>query len=426
MKFPVVIRHRGQKAKIYGKTPAYPFYRLAYKAAGKRHVRSFKTYSEAKQAGDQIVRDLAQGSQSAALTAGQAADALTAFELLQAFHRQTGRAVSLKRAVADYVEAARQLNGHTLAEVVEGYLSTVATVKRKDLSKAVEDFCKAREPKAVAGPGKRSALSPVYVADTARQLREFAATFPGHAVCDLGKEHLAAFIGARGNLSSKSRNHFRATLRMFLGWCARNDILARNHRLFEADSLQKEPMDEAPIDFYRPDELRALLENCDDDMRPVIAVQALAGLRLQEALRLDWREVFGIEGHIEVTTAKSKTRARRLVPICPALAEWLQAYRNKEGNVTSQTLDAYTWKLIQLRKRLKIPSRKNGLRHGFVTFHYALHGNENLTAQAAGHSPSLLHRHYRGLSTKSEGEKWFAVKPTETAENVIPLVAVEN
>jgi hypothetical protein len=111
MKFPVVIRHRSEKAKIYGKTPAYPFYRLAYKAAGQRHVRSFKTYSEARREGDHVVRDLAQGSQAAALTTGQAANALTALELLQGFRQQTGHNISLERAVADYVEAARQLNG---------------------------------------------------------------------------------------------------------------------------------------------------------------------------------------------------------------------------------------------------------------------------------------------------------------------------
>jgi hypothetical protein len=88
MKFPVVIRHRSEKTKIYGKTPAYPFYRLAYKAAGQRHVRSFKTYSEARREGDHVVRDLAQGSQAAALTTGQAANALTALELLQGFRQQ--------------------------------------------------------------------------------------------------------------------------------------------------------------------------------------------------------------------------------------------------------------------------------------------------------------------------------------------------
>ena len=420
MKFPVVIRHRGEKAKIYGKTPAYPFYRLAYKAAGQRHVRSFKTYSEARQEGDRVVRDLAQGSQAAALTTGQAADAMTALELLQGFRQQTGRNVSLKRAIADYVEAARQLNGRTLAEAIEGYLSSVATVKRKDIAVAVEEFCEARKSKGVAEPGRRSALSPVYVADTAR-LRDFAASFPGHTVCALAKTHLDAYLGAHGKLSPKSRNHRRSTLRMFLGWCVRRDYLTANHRLLEADGLQREPMDAAPIDYYRPDELRALLENSTGQVRPVIVLQALAGLRLQEALRLDWREVFGIVGHIEISTSKSKTRQRRLVEICPALEQWLAPYRGMEGKVTSQTLDGYTWQFMKLRERLKIPSRKNGLRHGFCSFHFASHSNENLTAAQAGNSPAMIHSNYKGLATKAEAEKWFNVKPAGAARNVISL-----
>src|ERR1035441_8815520 len=110
-------------------------------------------------------------------------------------------------------------------------------------------------------------------------------------------------------------------------------------------------------------------------MRAIIALQGLAGLRLQEALRLDWREVFGIVGHIEISTSKSKTRQRRLVEICPALEQWLAPYRGMEGKVTSQTLDGYTWQFMKLRERLKITSRKNGLRHGFCSFPFAFASN---------------------------------------------------
>jgi len=31
--------------------------------------------------------------------------------------------------------------------------------------------------------------------------------------------------------------------------------------------------------------------------------------------------------------------------------------------------------------------------------------NENLTAQQAGNSPSMIHAHYKGLATKKEAEK---------------------
>ncbi|MGO8701101.1 MAG: hypothetical protein ACLQVY_25700 [Limisphaerales bacterium] len=256
------IKHRGQAlATIYGKSKAYPAYRLAWRVTGKRRMERFQTYGEAKRKADALVKELAQGTHVTALTPRQATDALAALERLQSYFQQTGRRISLLSAVTECVEANVRLNGRTVPEAIDGYLANVASVKRKDLAEAVEEFCESRESKAVAGPGKRSALSPVYVADTARQLREFAASFPAHTVCDLAKTHLDAYLGAHGKLSPKSRNHHRSTLRMFLGWCVRQDYLTANPRLLEADGLRKEPTDTAPVDYYRPDEVRALLEN---------------------------------------------------------------------------------------------------------------------------------------------------------------------
>ena len=157
-------------------------------------------------------------------------------------------------------------------------------------------------------------------------------------------------------------------------------------------------------------------------MRAVIALQGLAWLRLEETLRLDWRDVFGIPGHVEVSTSKSKTRQRRLVQICPSLEQWLAPYRDKKGKLAAQwqTVNGYAQAFAAFRNGLEIPSRKNGLRHGFVTFHFALHANENLTAAQAGNSPTMIHAHYKGLATKAEAEKWFSVEPAGAAETVVP------
>ncbi len=97
-------------------------------------------------------------------------------------------------------------------------------------------------------------------------------------------------------------------------------------------------------------------------------------MRLEEVLRLVWRDVFGISGHVEVSRSKSKTRQRRLVEICPSLERWLAPYRSMEGNVAKhwQTVNGYVQAFIALRESLGIPARRNGLRHGFVTYHFAL------------------------------------------------------
>ena len=159
------------------------------------------------------------------------------------------------------------------------------------------------------------------------------------------------------------------------------------------------------------------MDNANADLRPVLAVAGLAGLRNEEIMRLDWEGVWRVEGHIEITARQAKTRQRRLVEICPALNAWLEKYRNKKsGMVYPGGVHAFQREYSELRETNKIPARRNGLRHAFCTYHFALHTNENLTAQQAGNSPAMIHQQYKGLVTKADAEKWFAVMPPKDDE----------
>ena len=144
-----------------------------------------------------------------------------------------------------------------------------------------------------------------------------------------------------------------------------------------------------------------------------------------EILRLDWADVWRVPGHIEITAGKSKTRQRRLVEVCPALAAWLEPFRKKTGKVcliTAASVDViWQQQFLKLCDDAKVSRKRNGLRHAFCTYHFALHANENLTAAQAGNSPAMIHAHYKGLATKAEAEKWFKVLPPKAAKNVIPL-----
>ena len=75
VKFPVTIRHRSSRAKIYAPAKNFAYYRLAYTTAGKRRMKTFATYPEARQTGERVVREISQGSQAAGLSGGQARDA---------------------------------------------------------------------------------------------------------------------------------------------------------------------------------------------------------------------------------------------------------------------------------------------------------------------------------------------------------------
>ena len=409
MRFPVTIRHRTSKAKIYAPAGKFAYYRVAFTAAGKRKMQTYAVYSDAKAAAERIVRDAANGSQAAALSASQSRDALAALERLDGYFKAKGKRISLNTAVGDYLDALGKLNV-PLSAAVAGYLSTVATVKRVDVAAAVKEFVDGREAETKSANGKRAQLSRNYFLIPKLWLGWFEKTFPATAVCDLTKEHLDLFMAGRSHLAAKSKNHLRATVKMFLNWCIKKDYLLANHRLLEADGMKRQKADTGDTDFYRPDELQTLLDAANETMRPIIALQGLAGIRLQEAQRLTWQDVFGTAGHVGISATKSKTRSRRLVEICPALAAWLEPYRQHEGALWTQSRDTYHAAFVELRKSKKVPARKNGLRHAFCTYHFALHGNENLTAAQAGNSPSVIHQAYKGLATKAEAEKWFAVK----------------
>ena len=425
VRFPVTIRHRASSAKIYAPAGKFAYYRVAYATAGKRRMQTFAAYSDAKAAAERIVRELANGSQAAALNASQSRDALAAFERLEGYFKSKGKRVSLNTAVADYLDAVGRLNV-PLSAAVTGYLNTVATVKRVDLAAAVKEFVDGREAETKSVNGKRPELSKSYFLNTKLWLGWFEKTFPATAVCDLTREHLDLFMAGRSHLAAKSKNHLRATVKMFLNWCIKKDYLPANHRLMDATGMKRQKADSGETDFFRPAELRAMLEAADDTMRPIIALQGLAGIRLQEAQRLTWQDVFSVAGHIAISATKSKTRSRRLVEICPALAAWLEPYRQHEGALWTQSRDTYHAAFVELRESQKIPARKNGLRHGFCTYHFALHDNENLTAAQAGNSPAVIHSAYKGLATKAEAEKWFNVIPSGAAKNVISLAVASR
>ncbi len=118
-------------------------------------MNSYAAYSEAKTAAETLVREIAKGSLVSALTSTQAADALAALQRLDTLHRDTGRKFPLLVAVSEFAEAIKRLHAHTLAEAVDGFLSSVVTIKRVTLQQAIEQFIAFRNGKTVAAEGRR-------------------------------------------------------------------------------------------------------------------------------------------------------------------------------------------------------------------------------------------------------------------------------
>ena len=440
MKFPKHYKHRGETlATMYGKSKSYPLYRVSWTVAGRRMMKAFPLYGAANRYAEKMKTELAKDSPATLLTEGQALDALAAMEVLQSFYEATGKRISLHGAAVQHTEAAVKLKDHSLTEAIDGFLGSVVTVKRMSVQKAIEQFIAFRKTKTLAAEGRRPQLSFEHWRNTGYWLIEFGGTFLNQDVCDLTKQQLDAYMTKFAKLAPKTRNERRAMVTMFTAWAVEQDFLPPTHRLNEASQLKHENADVEVIECYTPTELRKMLvraskqpeapkdgEQPEADHRnllPVLALAGLAGLRQKEILRLTWADVFRVPGHVEVGALSSKTRSRRLVEICASLGLWLEDYRKHTGPIWPNGYQRFHADFAALRTDQEIKHRRNGLRHSFVSAHYAMHGDEGRTAQQAGNSPAIVHKNYKGLMTKKDGEAWFAVAPAQPA-NVIPLPVV--
>jgi integrase len=421
--FPVTVEHYDQRAKIYRPAKGFPFYRAAFKVDGKRRMLTFGSYSEAKAAAEAKVKELHKGQKSAGLTAREAQDALDIRAKLASHRQDTGKRISAVEAITDYLAAVRILPpGATLIEAVRVYARTIGAVKSKAIAEAVTDFITSRSTS--AKPGERARFSPVYAHNIETWLTKFSETFPGHLVSDLAPDLISKHLDQFLELSEKTRNDRRGAISMWLRWCGRRDFIEPHQlgKLLDCDVMKMEVLQAGKISFYAPGELKKILdatrdaenESCNESSRDalcaVTAMEAFGGARLQEALRLRWEDLRQTDGHIEISGQHAKTRKRRLLEVGTALKAWLTPFKDKAGPIWDAPLNSFITEWARLRESVSVPAKRNGLRHGFVSYSYILRG-EVETSALAGTSPQILHQNYRGLATKAEAEKWFTVKP---------------
>ena len=113
----------------------------------------------------------------------------------------------------------------------------------------------------------------------------------------------------------------------------------------------------------------------------------------------------------------AKNEERRLVPIPDNLARWLQPQVKTDGPVCPYTNLANVY--AHLAKRAKVPWKRNGLRHSWISYRVAQTKNVPQVSFEAGNSPQMIHRHYLKLVTESVAKQWFAILPEQPA-NIIP------
>jgi integrase len=181
--------------------------------------------------------------------------------------------------------------------------------------------------------------------------------------------------------------------------------------------------------------MAAAEERRDLGLLPVLTLGLFCGLRTEEIKRLDWKDVHLNEDapFVSVSAKIAKKRRIRNVDIPDNAAAWLSICHKKNGRIIASSYMAYLYRRLHellahagLGEKgrdgsLKTRWENNSMRHSFGSYHFASHGNSLVTARLLGHKTNdqVLFDHYRALAKKSDGEKFFGIKPAQSSRKVI-------
>jgi len=416
VKFPFRKRSGNTKVTVYRHAnPLRPdgveFKVAFYDAEGKRRFASFTDFDSAHAKAKEILALAARGELEAIkLTRVDLADYTKARRLLAPL------GVSMAEAAVEYAKARNILRdcGVSVLEAVQWYADRhqVGIVSRP-VQEVVAEMI---ERKRVDGLRERS------LQDLRARCRRFAKAFPNMPLDQIKPEYVEQWLDGL-NVGPQSRVNYIRNLHTLLVFAAGRNYVPADHGLLSR--VERPKVTSGEIEVWTPDEIRSLLDNVPADFLPALAIQAFAGLRSQEIERLAWSDIDLPGGHITVNAGQAKTASRRVVPICPILADWLAPYAGRTGLVWTGTHRAFYAAQQETAKAAGLSWKPNACRHSWISCRLAVLSDVAKVAYEAGNSPAMVHRHYHALVKPAEAEAYFAVRPARPA-NVILMHAAEQ
>lgn len=414
-KFPVIVSEGGVSAKIRKITQtkngmAYATYLVDYILLGKRKQVARTNFDEAKQVALNACRQIASGNHaSLTLTDNDRLTYLRALETLP-------EGIKLDSAILEYTAAVKILPlGTTLKEAVEFFSRrNPASIEKLTVREIADEMLAAK---------RAAKLSEFHLRDLTSRLKRFSDSFHIN-LCDVSGTMIQKWLDSMAACGRTKQNYLRIITTLYRFAIKRKYLPKESFDEIEAIQPPKPELKE--IGIFTQDEMREMLSVSRPEMVPWLAIAGFAGLRSAEITRLDWSEVNLVERYIEIKASKSKTAARRLVPITDNLAQWLAPYAKASGKV----IEFRKWwlriqRVIDAINAKRTPEnqfkwKRNALRHSFCSYRLAAIQNAAQVALEAGNSAQMVFRHYRQIVTVSEAAKWFNIVPQSPA-NIMAL-----
>lgn len=392
---PIIMSDGRREVRIYTtKNRGRVLYQISHNFGGTRERRSFADLQEAKREANILLnthaRDEAQGM-------GMSLAEIQSYGVAKRILDDAK--IPLHVAAEMVAQARRELGESTsLVEAARYWARNNKGITRKSVLDLIEEHVADR---------KAAQTEEAYQSNIRRVLTLFGEATRGIMLPDIRTEQIDSWLqGVEWEPITKK--NARQRLVTFSRWAKRHGYLSLDSRVFEAARFFRIVQRDAEI--FTPDEMRRLLEAAGNNpILPLLAIGGFAGMRYTEIIRLEWKEVLWDRGLIEVKGYKSKTRARRLVPLLDNLRSWIAPFAAESGAVVVHNNPAAALEKIAARAGVKW--RKNALRHSFVSYRLSTTNDGAKTALESGHAQTILFRYYHALVSTESAHEWFAIYP---------------
>lgn len=320
---------------------------------------------------------------------------------------------------ADAAKAIDALNGKaTLHAAAEFWLIHNGGAEGVTLKELGERFMKA-----ITGAGCRATT----IRERKHKIGRLSQTLGETPVRAITKETLIQWLDDM-HLEGVTRDGYRRCFRTMFQLGIDEKIMEHNPAA-EIKAIRCDERLPTPFSVQDVTAIMAAAESVAPLMVPTLAVQFFAGLRPGEAKGLKWENINFDEKFIRVQPETSKVRAARIADINDTLLAWLLPCRKPSGAIGITTQNQFDFYMKRNGKREGVIENagvkwiQDGPRKTFATMHFAINQDAGKLAAILGHvnGTDVLYKHYRGLTTRKEAEKYWKIHPAHEMGKVFQL-----
>jgi integrase len=211
-----------------------------------------------------------------------------------------------------------------------------------------------------------------------------------------------------GGWGNSTKEGYNRQIKNLFNWMIKRDYVSTN----PAAKIEDIMLGEYEPHVLKVDEATQFLEITRRENPALLAPAALnlfCGIRPSEVGRLTQRDISFSDREVTLKGRQTKTRRKRFVDISDNCLEWL-----KLGAKLPIANQNHQWAALMVKVKAELGYDKwphDALRHSFCSYYLAAHENAAKTALQAGHTESILFKHYRKLVKKEQAEKFWNIYP---------------